>query len=245
MADTITPTGIPYDQSLATYGLSQDTWNSLSATQQAVVGVAYSAAKQLYGTNSSDVSVSKAIAYASTDPSIISKYADTLKLDTQQFNQTLSQIQTALNVSNSDNQRQFESDRKALAEASAAAGQAYSGFRGKAQENLAASENSIVTSSRAAAQKSLDDLTSAFESKYGSAATTPATAIFNSPFDTSTISLSGQSGGSGIGNNTSLFGNKAGGITGSQNTAKSQDIANLAGDVIKNSQTTPTTPISG
>lgn len=222
---------IPYDPSLATSGITQDIWNQMSPTQQAVVAAAAGAAKSLYGANASNVTLQSALQAASTDPNITAKYADALKMDSQQFQQGLQQISVSSSTQSQQQQQQFELDRKALAEQNAAAGTAYSGFREQAQNNLAQNESNIVTSSRSQLQQQLNDATSAYESKYGTAATTPASTQFVDPFASAGTSISGLSTGA-TPNNTTLTGQLAGGITGTAPIQKQQDINNLASNYV-------------
>lgn len=226
-----TSSAVTYDPTLTKYGITQDVWNQMSPTQQAVVSAATGAAQSLANSNASDVTLSKALDAAKNDPNIIAKYADALKLDTQSFSQQLDQLQQATSTDAQKYQTQFENDRRQLAENSAAAGQAYSGLRNRAQEQLGESESGIVSSSRNALKKSVQDLTTAFESKYGSDATTAAKAQFQDPFSSSNVSLSGLST-NGSTDATTLSGNKAGGITGTQPIAKQNDINTLAGQYV-------------
>lgn len=236
LSNTATSTGISYDPSWATYGITQDQWNQMSPTQQGVVGAALGAAKGLYSANASSVTLQDALAAAAKDPTIIAKYADALKIDQQQFTQTLQQLQNATSTQSQQYQTQFENDRKNLAEQNAAAGRAYSGYRAQAQDQLGQQEQGIVSSSRSAVQKSLNDATSAFEAKYGTNATNPASASYLNPLDSSNISLSGLST---TGNQVPdiLSGTLAGGITGSSNTSKQTDVNNLAGQYVTVGQT--------
>lgn len=234
---------LAYDPSWAAYGLTQDQWNSLDATQQATIGAALSVAKSNYSSGASSITLQQALAAAATDPNLVAKYADAAKLDTQTFQQNLQQLQQSTSTTAQQQQTQFENYRKALAEQQAANGTAYSGFRGEAQQQLGQQESGIVQSSKSALQKNLNDATSAFEAKYGTAATTPATATFTDPAASSNISLSGQYSPSGTVANT-LTGTVAGGITGTQPIAKQADIDSTASQYVQQGQVTPTTSIA-
>ena len=166
------------------------------------------------------ISFSEALKLAQNDPTITAKYADEAGLDKQAFEQNLTKLQSDLSVTSEKQQMQFEADKKALAENYAASGAAYSGFRGKAQENLSKSQSGIITSTRSATQKALQDATSSFESKYGTSATKPASVNYINP-------LTGQT--------ESMTAPTLGGITGSINPAKEQDINQKA---LYNLQTT-------
>ncbi len=239
---TATPTtattsggGVAYNPSWSTYGITPTNWSQMSATQQGVVAAALTSAANLYAGNASNVTLSSALAAAATDPTITAQFADALKLDKAAFTQNIQQLQTATTTSNQNLQTQFENDRRNLASASAAAGQAYSGFRGRAQTQLAQNESGIVTSSRSQLQQNLQDLTTKFESKYGTGASTAATASFVDPYASSNISLSGQSAPTTPAN-TTLSGTLAGGVTGSEPIQKQQAIDTLAGQYVTEGQ---------
>ncbi len=144
--------------------------------------------------------------------------------------------QTAATVSARTQQMQFENDRKQLAEQQAAAGRAYSGFRGEAQKQLADSESGIVTSSRAQYQSGLDQAKQAFESKYGTAATPNINLSFTNPYTSSGTSVSGQTEAPNAGAEN-LSGTAVGGITGSNVTAQKQDINATASNYVALGQT--------
>lgn len=223
--------GVKYDPSLVKYGITQDIWTQLSSTQQAVVSVATGAANALYNANASNVTLSQALSSAANDPTITAKYADALKMDTNTFQQNLQQIQQATSTTAQQQQQQFENDRQALAKQQAAAGTAYSGFRQQAQDQLGEQESGIVQSSKSALQQQLNNATSQFEAKYGTSATNPATAIYQDPNASSNRSLSGLYTPS-TPTTENLTGTTVGGVTGSNNTAKQQDINNLAGQYV-------------
>lgn len=162
---------------------------------------------------------------AVNDPMLQAKYGDALKTAQADMQQFQSQLQTQIGITQTQEQMQFEAERKALAEAHAAAGTAYSGFRGKAQETLGKTEQGIVTSSRAAIQKQLTDATRNFEARYGTAATKPASAEYADPMATSKVSLSGQDIIPIDGVPPTLTGEAVGGITGTEKYAKEADIS--------------------
>lgn len=194
-----------------------------AAMQKAILSAVADIAANAAAIGKPTVSFAEALSLAAKDPNIVAKYSDALKLDSQAFQQSLMQLQQATDTNQRLQQTKFENERRQLADASAAAGQAYSGFRGRAQKELAASENGIVQSSRAQTQKSLQDLTTAFESKYGSAATPPATATFLDPSASADVGISGLAAPGGGGTST-LAGQMAGGITGSEPINKAADI---------------------
>ena len=164
-----------------------------------------------------------------SDPNLMVRYADDLKLDTQSFALALQQLQDSTSREAQRLQTQFENERKQLSEQSAAAGQAYSGFRGKAEQQLQTSESGIVQSTRSQIQKNLQDLTSQFEGKYGSVRTPMASTQFTNPFTGSNIGVSGLYQ-PGTGGQTTLSGVQAGGIAGS--------IANQSADRLQQASAT-------
>lgn len=155
------------------------------------------------------VSFAEALNLAKNDQTITAKYADEAGLDTQAFSQSLEALQTNLNVTEETQRMQFEADKKNLAESYAEAGAAYSGFRGKAQENLGKSQAGIITSTRSAVKEKLQQATSAFESKYGTSATKSAAVNYVNP-------LTGQT--------ENIVAPTLGGITGSVAPAKQSEI---------------------
>lgn len=219
--------GIAYNPAWAQRGITQAAWNSLNANQQATMGATLDAASAIVSNTGSSVTLADALKAAAADPNIIAKYSDAFALDTQAFTQTLAQIHQATALSSQTNQMQFEADRKALAEQSAAAGQAYSGFRNLAQQNLATTESGIVQSSRSALQQKLNDATTAFEGKYGTSSTIPASSTFVDPNATANVSISGLETTGSTAPET-LTGALAGGITGTQPIQKAADINALA-----------------
>lgn len=168
------------------------------------------------------LSFADALDLAAKDPNIVAKYADMAKMDTQSFTQQLEQAKSTYSTEAGLRKTQFENERKALAEHQAAAGTAYSGFRGKAQNDLAQTESGIVSSSNSQLKNNINNLTSAFEAKYGTGATPSASITVANPLE-GNVSLSGLQtpGGNGT---TTLTGNLAGGITGTVAPAKAADI---------------------
>ncbi len=193
------------------------------SAQKAMLSAVADVAQSAAATGKPPVTFAEALNLAKNDPNIVAKYADMAKLDTNSFSQSLEQLRTASATDQQNMQTQFENDRRKLAESAAASGQAYSGFRGRAQEQLKQSETGIVTSSRAQLQKSLQDLTTSFEAKYGTGSSTAATASFNNPLLSSDVGISGLAT-PGTGGATTLAGNLAGGITGTVKPAKEGDI---------------------
>lgn len=172
---------------------------------------------------------------AQSDPVIAQYYGERLRTGQQQFQQDLSYLQGGAGDQARQQQMQFESDRKALAEQHAAAGTAYSGFRGQAQQKLGDLESGIVQSSRRNLQKQLTDATQAFETKYGTSATNPATAQFQDPYQASNYSLSSLYKPSGGPMNTLLTGTTIGNVAGSEKQAALGDTEQQYQDLINKS----------
>ncbi len=201
--------------------------NTTSSLQKSVLGAVADVAASTAATGTPPLSFADALKVAANDPNIVSKYADMLGLDKQGFSQQLQQLQAAAGTSAQQFQTQFENERTKLAEASAAAGTAYSGFRGEAQKQLAQNENGIVTSSRSQQQDALNKLTSAYEAKYGTGSTIPASLNFTDPALASNVSASGLKT-AGNTTPTTLTGELAGNITGTVAPAKAADITSSA-----------------
>lgn len=221
---------VALNSKLNALGLTQTQIDALDPTQKALLATIGDIATSTYS-KGGGLTLQQAIDYAKADPNILAKYGDALKVDTTQLNQGLADLQFATNQSSQQTQQQFENDRKALAEQQAANGTAYSGFRSQAQNQLGTQESGIVASSRSALQKSLNDMTTAFESKYGTAATTPASLTYNDPLASATTSLSGLKTMPSSTTNSTLTGATSGGITGSQPLAEQADVLNKASSI--------------
>lgn len=198
---------------------------TIVSPQKALLTAVADVAQNAAAVGKPPVSFADALDLAAKDPNIIAKYADMAKLDKNAFLQQIQTAQTQYGVQADEQKMQFENDRKTLAENMAASGKAYSGFRGKAQENLAKTEAGIITSSRSQQKQALDQLTSAFESKYGTGLTPTASITLTDPLK-SDISISGlYKPDSGT---DTLTGVKVGDITGTVEPAKKADILQSA-----------------
>lgn len=228
--------GLVYDSK---YGVDQSTWNQMNDTQKATIAAAYTAKQAAYTNNGQQLTFADALKQAAQDPNILAQFSDAAKIDKNTFTQTLQQTQQAATDEGQQRQQQFENERKNLAEQQAAAGTAYSGFRGEAQKQLGTTESGIVQSSRSTLQKNLNDLTQSFEQKYGTSATTPATASFTDPYASSNTSLSGLYNPSAP-TTSALSGSTVGGITGTQPIAQSNAVNAKATDLYNLANTTPT-----
>lgn len=225
--------------SVAALGITQAQFNMMSPQQQALLGILGSVVSTQYSSGIG-TSLNDALAAAQSNPTIIAKYADALALDKEQLQQSITSAQTQLSSTATQQAQTFESDRKTLAAAQSAAGLGQSGFRKEAQSQLEDSENSVVQSTQAAQQKVVDDLTSAFEAKYGTASTTPAAISYSNPNNASNIGLNGQIATGGPQNQT-ITGHLAGGVTGTQAPAEQNDILNLAASLEPSFENTQTT----
>ncbi len=232
------PSGIPYSPNWAAYGVTPEVWAGLNSVQQAQVSIVMTSSLSNYASSSSSLSVPDALAAAANDPTIISQYSDALKIDKSQLQSSLVDAQTALSTSAQSQKIQFDKDKKALAEASAAAGTAYSGFREQAKKNLDTTEQGIVTSTRSQTKQTLDQARQAFEAKYGTAATPSLNLNYDNPLNGSTESISGST----VGNKPFLNSNQ-GAILGSQNVAESTDLTKLAAGNIAEAAPVPITAI--
>lgn len=212
-------------------GITRQQFDQLNPTQQATVATLGESASSLYAYGSTGVTVNDALKAAANDPAITTKYADALALDNTAFTDGLNNIRLAVSNESMQNKMQFEKDRKALAEANAAAGTAYSGFRQQAEKNLADTEAGIVTSSRARAKQQLDQLTQSFAAKYGSAATPVASLDFNSTPDTN---ISGLYNPTGI--QTETLAGTTSALTGSVANQKQTEINNKAASLYQTGQ---------
>lgn len=204
--------------------------SSIGAYQLGIISAIVNGATTLYGSTGNQISFEDALNYAKSDPLIQAKYSDALALDKNAFKQSLETLQQSTASENTQRKLLFEQDRKNLAEQSAGAGQAYSGFRNKAQENLSSYEEAVISSSRAQKQDALNRSTAAFESKWGTGATTPGSLQFTDPMKSLGISASGLFTGGAQDQTETLTGSMAGKpITGtSVLSQKDEELAKAA-----------------
>lgn len=215
-------------------GITQDIFGKLNPTQQATIAALGDSVGTLYSSGSTGVTLSDALKTAANDPTLTAKYADALNLDTSDFSQGLLNLQQSVSTEAETQRMQFERDRKALAEANAANGTAYSGFRQQAQTDLATTEAGIVTSSRSRNQANLDNLKKNFAAKYGSAATPSATIQAPNPLFTAGVGIAGTTNPDSTTDNT-LTGNTPN-LTGSVGATKQSDILSKATSLYGDSQ---------
>ncbi len=153
-------------------------------------------------------SMQKALQIAATDPAIKSTYGDAAALNQQQLGFNLQQINNNWNTGQAAQQATLYQQKQALDQQIASAGQAYSGFAQKARQNLAASQNDIIQSTRSQLQQQIQSLGSQQERLYGSG-------------------FPGMGGSSAITAGGYTY-QPTGGIIGTQNQAQTQAETSLA-----------------
>lgn len=172
-----TPTTPPADTSkLKALGLSDSTIAAMSPDQRALfesIGAAvqlqYDQGKTVPPTLTKE-DLDRIFAEAQNSPDISDYYKERLRVGSEDVNRALGFLTEDFDQLKQEREAKFESDSKALAESEAAAGRAYSGFRGQAKEDLAADQNGIIESTNRTMRKNLDTLGSQFEKTYGSEA---------------------------------------------------------------------------
>jgi len=112
--------------------------------------------------------LAKSIASIANDPVFIAKYGDQLKLSTATFNNNVQQLQQQTGQLATQQHQQFEQQQKDAAERAAAAGQAFSGFREQAKQQLASDQSGIIESTRSQLKNNLTSLGQSWEGMYGS-----------------------------------------------------------------------------
>ncbi len=105
---------------------------------------------------------------AAKDPTIDKFYKDQLRLGVADLNAKLGFLQGDTQAQFEQLNRAFPEQNTAASHAAAAAGQAYSGFRNKAKEQLKANQQTILQSTTRQAQQNLRNLGQTFETTYGS-----------------------------------------------------------------------------
>jgi hypothetical protein len=183
--------------------------NTLTPADQAFVQSMWTLQQQQYtsgGSGSIDQgSIDKAMQIMATDPNIKAQYGDAAALAAKDLAFSLQQItnnqatgQAALAATQLQQRQQLEQQI-------ASSGQAYSGFRQQAQNQLAAQQADVIQSTRSQLQQQIQQLGSGYESAYGSA--------FPGTGGSSTISAGGPLTGQ-------VTYQPTGGIIGTQNQAQ-------------------------
>ncbi len=211
------------NSALKKLGLSDTQIATIPANQKAVfAGIGDYITKQYESGGVNSVDLEAAAKAAASDPSIVARYGDSLKEGVQSFQQSLQSLQTTITQGMSDAERQFNVDRKKLAETEADAGRAYSGFRTQASDKLRNDETSVINSSISAAKDKLNSLSSNFESKYGTDA--------YKQYLGSAPSLAFTNAASGYAD--SLTATPLGGVTGTDPLSQKQDILSKESDLL-------------
>jgi hypothetical protein len=117
--------------------------------------------------NLNEQTLQDALAKAAKNPQINQKYGEELITSTQNLQQNIGLLTGQYTEDQVKQMRDFEDQKKALAEQYAAAGMANSGFRQKAKQNLEADQNNIISSSRRQLQQNLTGITAPFEQRFG------------------------------------------------------------------------------
>ena len=188
-------------------GLTDEQWKALDPSAQAFVQSTYQLLQGQYDQGLANVSINsdllnKALVSAQTDPNIIAKYGDSLKLNQKGLQDTLAFIDQDYAQSTGLRGMKQESERKALAEQQSEAGRAYSGFRQQAERQLETEQGAVIASSRRELQNKINQLGQGLEQTYGTSGLQQFSPI--------------QAGG--------LAYNPVGGITGTEAGQKQADI---------------------
>lgn len=165
----------------------------------------------------------KAYTSALNDPNIVNKYSDIQKTDVANFNNMLNAFQTTTDVDTANQRLQFQKQQKDLAEQAAAAGQAYSGFRQQAKQQLDTQQSGIVKSTMAQIKQNLQSSLSPLESYYGSDK-------LNSLIPNQKIQYNNPL----TGGNTYINYNPTGSIAGTEDPKKESDVAQRQGQIYQN-----------
>jgi len=117
--------------------------------------------------NLNEQTLQDALAKAAQNPQINQKYGEELITSTQNLKQNIGLLTGQYTEDQVKQMRDFEQQKKDLADQYAAAGLAQSGFRQKAKQNLEADQNNIISSSRRQLQQNLTGVTAPFEQRFG------------------------------------------------------------------------------
>ncbi len=161
-------------------------------------------------------SYNKALEIAANDPAIKATYGDAAKLAANDLAFSIGQITNNQATGQAALQAQQTQQKQQLEQQIAQAGQAYSGFRGQAEQQLKAQQADVIQSSRAQLQQSIQQLGRGYESQYGTGALTTQ--------GTPAISAGGPLTGQ-------VTYNPVGNITGSQTYGQQQASQQIATDL--------------
>ena len=147
--------------------------NTLTPADQAFVQSMWQFQQQQYTAGGSGVidqqSIDKAMQIMSTDPNIKSQYGDVAAMAAKDLAFSLQQITNNQATGQAALAATQLQARQALDQQTAQAGQAYSGFRQQAQNQLKAQQADVIQSTRSQLQQQIQQLGSNYESQYGSA----------------------------------------------------------------------------
>lgn len=162
------------DTALRALGLSDDTISQLSPAQKAMfaatgaaIQAQYSAGRTVPNTLSAD-DLDRIFTEAQNDPGISDYYKEQLRIGGTDLTKAIAFLQGDYSQFQRENAQKFALDNKNLSEAEAAAGTAYSGFRGQAKKQLSDANSGIIESTKRTLGRNLESMGSAFEKTYGS-----------------------------------------------------------------------------
>jgi hypothetical protein len=154
-------------------GISSDVWNSLGSSGQSAMAVMGSKVLKIIDKNQpapevlDDKQMNELWKQAEADPVIQKYYADEMNVAKDYLNKNIDLASTEFKQLTEDQQRAYIDAKKELANAQAAAGTAYSGFRIQNKGKLDTQQSDIVKSSQATLQDTLNKLGQSFEQRFG------------------------------------------------------------------------------
>ncbi len=202
----------------STIGIDPNTWQQLDPSAKATL----QAAGQIYigqqkaGTPIPAVDanlMTQALQLAQSDPNILATYGDAAKLAANNLQFQLQQITGNNATSQPALQASQLQQKQALDAQIATAGQAYSGFRKQAEQQLSTQQADVIQSTRSQLQQQIQQLGQGYEQAYGSG-------------------FPGTAGSSSITANGPVTGQvtyqPVGGLTGTVPIQQKQDVQNTA-----------------
>ena len=224
-------------------GISQSTWDSLGSKGQSAVSVIGSGIVKIMDKNQplpevlDKKEMNKLWKEAEADTVIQKTFGEEMNVAKDYLNKNIDLVSAEFKSLTEDQQRQYIDAKKQLNEAQAAAGTAYSGFRGQAKQSLETKQTDIVGSSQREIQKQLDQLGQTFEQRFGSSAL--AGTKLSTAIGAGDIGTYGGEKYAGAGYGTELY-NPTGGIGGTQATdilaAKTTKQSDLAAEELQSIQ---------
>ena len=157
-------------------GISSDTWAALGSSGQSAMAIMGSQVLKIMDKNQplpevlDDKEMNKLWKQAEADPVIAKQFGDEMNIAKDYLNKNIDLASAEFKQLTEDQQRAYIDSKKALDEAQAEAGTAYSGFRTQAKGKMDIQQSDIIQSTSRALQQTVNNLGQSFEQRFGTSA---------------------------------------------------------------------------